>query len=89
LQVTLALGPIGEGSRGNGRHHERDGADRLRDGGLGRVPARLLPLRGLTAGGLQTLQLTLGPGIGALGAVLALPNAGEKGNLGFGVSDLL
>src|SRR5438128_1450803 len=88
LRVTEALGlrrrqPTGEGSRGNRRHHERDGADGLRGGGLERVLARLLPLGGPAAGVLQTLQLTLGSGIGALSPVLGLPEAVEQGGPGF------
>ena len=72
--------PIGEGSRGNRRHHERDGADGLRGEGLRRVRrvlACFLPLGALTTGFLQTFQLTLRAGIGALGPVLGLPEAVE------------
>ena len=68
---------IGDGSRGRRRHDEGDGVDGLRGAGLGRVLARFLPLEGPAAGVLQTFQLTLRAGIGALGAVLGLPQAVE------------
>src|SRR5438309_7105311 len=37
----------------------------------------VVPVGGARAGVLQTLELALGAGVGALGAALALPEAGE------------